>query len=134
MLDEQSERAGSVSMNEIDEQVQGEAARDEAARDEAARDEVAKKDQAEKDEAAGTAAAKLMEEENNLESGFLSFPDRLMMLLDSGEEGDSLWWMEDGESFCIAPHRFSESVLEKYFQGTKFESFTRKLNRWSVYS
>jgi hypothetical protein len=30
----------------------------------------------------------------------------------------------------LIPVVFAEKVLDKHFQGTKFESFTRKLNRW----
>lgn len=43
---------------------------------------------------------------------------------------DSMWWLPDGDSFCLIPVVFAEKVLDKHFQGTKFESFTRKLNRW----
>lgn len=41
-----------------------------------------------------------------------------------------MWWLPDGDSFCLIPVVFAENVLDKHFQGTKFESFTRKLNRW----
>jgi HSF-type DNA-binding len=78
-------------------------------------------------EAARTAS--ILEEDLQLESGFLSFPEKLMSLLEGGEVSESMWWLPDGESFCIAPASF-EAILDKHFQGTKFESFTRKLNRW----
>lgn len=60
----------------------------------------------------------------------VSFPERLMDLLNHGEGiKEHMWWLEDGEAFAVVPEGF-EAVLDKYFQGTKFESFTRKLNRW----
>jgi len=59
-----------------------------------------------------------------------TFPERLMELLNEGVARDSMWWLEDGNGFCVVPKLFAENVLNKYFQGTKFESFTRKLNRW----
>ena len=65
-------------------------------------------------------------------SGLLPFPDKLMSLLDSDKVTEAMRWLRDGDAFCIAPSVFSEQVLDKYFQGTKFESFTRKLNRWYV--
>jgi HSF-type DNA-binding len=65
-----------------------------------------------------------------MSSGLLPFPDKLMSLLDSNKVSEAMRWLRDGDAFCIAPVLFTERVLDKYFQGTKFESFTRKLNRW----
>jgi HSF-type DNA-binding len=67
-----------------------------------------------------------------MSSGLLPFPDKLMSLLDSNKVSEAMRWLRDGDAFCIAPGLFTERVLDKYFQGTKFESFTRKLNRWCV--
>lgn len=67
-----------------------------------------------------------------MSSGLLPFPDKLMSLLDSDKVSEAMRWLPDGDAFCIAPALFTERVLDKYFQGTKFESFTRKLNRWCV--
>lgn len=67
---------------------------------------------------------------SGFESGFMSFPEKIMMLLDKKLAPDSMWWIPDGDAFCILPVPFTEKVLDKHFQGTKFESFTRKLNRW----
>ena len=61
-----------------------------------------------------------------------TFPERLMELLSNQEAKDAMWWLPSGDSFAIQPKKFSESVLNKYFQGTKLESFTRKMNRWYV--
>jgi HSF-type DNA-binding len=69
-----------------------------------------------------------------LNTGLLPFPDSLMSLLDSDKVADVIRWLPDGDAFCLEPAQFAELVLDKYFQGTKFESFTRKLNRWYVYS
>jgi hypothetical protein len=70
------------------------------------------------------------EEVEESEKVVFTFPERLMELLDDAVEKESMWWLEDGNGFCVVPKLFAENVLNKYFQGTKFESFTRKLNRW----
>jgi hypothetical protein len=67
-----------------------------------------------------------------MNTGLLPFPDNLMSLLDSGVVSDIIRWLPEGDAFCLKPALFAERVLDKYFQGTKFESFTRKLNRWYV--
>jgi hypothetical protein len=66
----------------------------------------------------------------SLDSNLLPFPEKLMALLDGADVNDAMWWLPDGDAFCLIPVIFAERVLDKYFQGTKFESFTRKLNRW----
>jgi hypothetical protein len=53
-----------------------------------------------------------------------------MQIIDSPEYGDCIWWNSPGDGFLLVPKKFTEKVVKKYFQGTKFESFTRKLNRW----
>lgn len=63
----------------------------------------------------------------------MTFPEKLMNLLECGIVNDTMWWLPDGDAFCFIPNLFAEMVLDKHFQGTKFESFTRKLNRWYVY-
>jgi hypothetical protein len=65
-----------------------------------------------------------------INTGLLPFPENLMSLLDSDKVSDIIRWLHDGDAFCLIPSLFAEHVLDKYFQGTKFESFTRKLNRW----
>jgi HSF-type DNA-binding len=67
-----------------------------------------------------------------LERAAFTFPARLMELLEGGVEKEALWWLDGGDCFCVVPKLFAERVLNKYFQSTKFESFTRKLNRWYV--
>jgi HSF-type DNA-binding len=59
-----------------------------------------------------------------------TFPERLMELLTNGIAKDAMWWLPNGDSFAIQPKKFSDTILNKYFQGTKLESFTRKMNRW----
>lgn len=65
---------------------------------------------------------------------FMTFPERLQAFLDDpdikGDYEDCFQWNPSGSAFCIHPSQFSEKILQKHFQGTKFESFTRKLNRW----
>jgi hypothetical protein len=73
-----------------------------------------------------------IEAEYNLDLSSATFPERLMELLEEKMEPEALWWLGESDCFCIDPKRFPDQVLNKYFQGTKFESFTRKLNRWYV--
>jgi hypothetical protein len=70
--------------------------------------------------------------EHNLDITSATFPERLMELLEDEKEPEALWWLGETDCFCIDPKHFPEQVLCKYFQGTKFDSFTRKLNRWYV--
>ena len=75
--------------------------------------------------------------EDNADDAFdkLTFPERLMYLLQNETEPDALWWQKDGLSFGFEQKRFTESVLNKLFPiRIKFESFIRKLNRWYVIS
>ena len=61
----------------------------------------------------------------------LTFPERLMHLLQNESEPDALWWQKDGLSFGFEQKLFTEKVLNKLFPiRIKFESFIRKLNRW----
>jgi HSF-type DNA-binding len=61
-----------------------------------------------------------------------TFPERLMDLLQSGSVEAAMRWLPRGEAFAVVPKIFYDVVLLCHFQGTKFESFTRKLNRWYV--
>jgi hypothetical protein len=61
---------------------------------------------------------------------FATFPEKLMAVLEDREVGDTIQWNSQGDAFGIVPETFNGQVLKKHFQGTKFESFTRKLNRW----
>lgn len=75
--------------------------------------------------------ASILQEDSDLEYGNMFFPEKIMRLLDNGQESQSMWWLTEGDAFCFIPTNF-DVVLDKHFQGTKFESFTRKLNRWYV--
>jgi hypothetical protein len=59
-----------------------------------------------------------------------SFPERLMELFEGDVAKDAMWWLPGEDAFALSSDLFPDQVLQKYFQGTKFESFTRKLNRW----
>lgn len=63
-------------------------------------------------------------------SPLLTFPEQLMMLLNSGSVDDSMRWLPSGDAFCLVPSTVANRVLEPHFRCCKFESFTRKLNRW----
>jgi HSF-type DNA-binding len=68
-------------------------------------------------------------DEEGLDKAHHSFPERLMELLEGEIATDAMWWLPGNDAFAIVPKIFPDAVLDKYFQGTKFESFTRKLNR-----
>ena len=60
----------------------------------------------------------------------LTFPDKLMELLNHGDYADCLSWLPDGEAFACNREGLERTILPLHFGGTKFASFTRKLNRW----
>jgi len=61
-----------------------------------------------------------------------TFAEKLMEVLSRPSEcGHAVTWLPDGKSFVIvSPQAFTADVLPHYFKTAKFESFTRKLNRW----
>ena len=73
---------------------------------------------------------------NNTTSQFdeeipLTFPQRLMELLDDEGNDDIIGWLPHGRGFLIyQKRRFAAELMGKYFKQSKFTSFTRKLNRW----
>lgn len=60
----------------------------------------------------------------------VTFPERLMELVMDETDKEALWWLPDGNYFCIHSKKFTKTILANNFQGSKFESFTRKLARW----
>ncbi|KAL7556152.1 hypothetical protein ACA910_006251 [Epithemia clementina (nom. ined.)] len=62
----------------------------------------------------------------------LSFPQRLMEVLDEKSYEDVISWEGNGESFRIHQKNiFTKVILPKHFhKSSKFSSFARKLNRW----
>lgn len=59
----------------------------------------------------------------------MTLPERLWVILMGGDVNSAMWWLPDGDCFCLVSATF-ELVLDRHFHGTKMESFTRKLNRW----
>ena len=53
-----------------------------------------------------------------------------MSIIECGEFPDAIQWDTTGTAFGIQPETFSSKILEHYFQGCKFGSFSRKLSRW----
>jgi hypothetical protein len=61
----------------------------------------------------------------------VSFPMRLMSVLDSHNFDDILCWSADGKAFTInKQEEFESIILPKCFNLLKFSSFLRKLYRW----
>jgi len=68
---------------------------------------------------------------NSEEDVPMTFPQRLMELLDNERHSDVVAWLPHGKGFIIyQKKRFANEVLPRYFKQAKFTSFTRKLNRW----
>lgn len=64
-------------------------------------------------------------------AGHLNFPGRLMRVLQSGVAPESIFWLPDGDKFAMHTETV-EDVLVNHFQGAKWMSFTRTLNKWCV--
>ncbi|CAB9501116.1 HSF-type DNA-binding [Seminavis robusta] len=59
----------------------------------------------------------------------LNFPARLMQVLQLDEPPEGIYWLPDGKRFAVNTEKI-EGVLVAYFQGAKWLSFTRTLNKW----
>ncbi|GAX21607.1 hypothetical protein FisN_29Hu041 [Fistulifera solaris] len=57
-----------------------------------------------------------------------TFPEKLAETMRSPHVQDVLWWNREGTVFCLLPRQFTK--LQNIFQGTKLESFQRKMKRW----
>jgi len=60
------------------------------------------------------------------------FPIQLHQILSNDAYSDIITWLPNGKSFIVLDKKkFVDVVSKKYFKETKYESFTRKLNRWN---
>jgi len=60
-----------------------------------------------------------------------TFPEKLMDVLSRKDTENAIVWLPDGKSFeIVSPEIFVAEVLPRFFKQAKFQSFTRKLNRW----
>lgn len=58
-----------------------------------------------------------------------SFPETLMEILSN--EHDCICWLSNNRGFIIKnKDKFANDVLPRYFKGSKYSSFTRKVKRW----
>jgi hypothetical protein len=61
----------------------------------------------------------------------VTFPQKLMSVLDTEQFSDIITWLPHGKGFIILQKKkFASDVMPIYFKHSKFTSFTRKLNRW----
>jgi len=61
----------------------------------------------------------------------VTFPQRLLQVLDEEEANEIISWLPHGNSFIVYDKKkFVDSILPRFFKESKFTSFTRKLNRW----
>ena len=64
-----------------------------------------------------------------------NFAERLMHVLDNEIAKESIWWLGKGEAIAVHPEKIKASpVLASHFQGNRYTSFIRNLNRWYVCS
>ena len=61
-----------------------------------------------------------------------NFPERLMHVLENDIATDCIWWLgEKGDTIAIHPGNIKKgSLLDAHFQGNRYTSFVRNLNRW----
>jgi HSF-type DNA-binding len=69
-------------------------------------------------------------EDKKPSSDQLNFPEKLMHLINGNMAPDYVSWIETEEAISFKTDGFQEHVLDKFFQGLKYDSFVRKLNRW----
>lgn len=70
-------------------------------------------------------------ETTNSKAYLLTFPQKLMKILDNEEIVDIISWLPCGIVFVIKNrHSFTREVMPQYFEQVKYTSFTRKLHRW----
>jgi hypothetical protein len=61
----------------------------------------------------------------------MSFAENLYVILADKHLDNIIMWLPSGKSFCILDkERFTKKVLPTYFREVKFESFSRRINRW----
>lgn len=54
-----------------------------------------------------------------------------MEIVSDATTNDIISWLPDGKGFVVKnKEKLSEKVLPRYFKSSKYESFTRNLNRW----
>jgi hypothetical protein len=63
-----------------------------------------------------------------------SFPMDILQALSDDELKDIIYWNEDGMSFVVKIPTFKKTVLGKYFDNIKWESFRTNLNRYDFKS
>lgn len=59
----------------------------------------------------------------------LNFPGKLMDLLERKDKPEGIHWLPCGTIFAMNTTKMDD-ILVKHFQGAKFMSFTRTLNKW----
>lgn len=61
----------------------------------------------------------------------VTFPQKLMAVLETDQLSDVITWLPHGKGFIILQKKkFASDIMPLYFKHSKFTSFTRKLNRW----
>ena len=71
------------------------------------------------------------EHERRYRNYFQTFPQKLHMILSSGDHDEVISWLEDGYSWKVHDKdRFIEELMPKYFESTKWKSFLRQVTGW----
>lgn len=58
-----------------------------------------------------------------------SFPEKVLEIIENPQNKEVIWWNQAGTAICISPKNFHSQVMDTHFQGTKFDSFARRLTR-----
>jgi hypothetical protein len=78
----------------------------------------------------GSSNAPLEKEQKKRANKHISFPQKLMQLINDDTSPEYVHWIENEEAIAFKTEGFQENILDNYFQGLKYDSFIRKLNRW----
>ena len=74
--------------------------------------------------------------DDEMDVGSKIFPQLLMEILKDDRNHHAISFLEHGRAFIVKDRSlFIETVMPRYFsRKAKYSSFTRKLNRWYVFS
>ena len=61
----------------------------------------------------------------------VTFPMKLMILLNEDPDSSAITWLPDGRSFMVKDQeKFAKEICPKYFSSTRYVSFQRLLKVW----
>ena len=76
------------------------------------------------------AVIKAKDKKTKNDTNGVSFPERLMQIMEHRDYWDAITWSSDGCAFGINPETFTEKVIDTHFKGGLFESMQKRFSRW----